>query len=257
MMNCAHKPHSCIFVSMLHHTKGIVLRAIKYGETSVVVTIYTELFGTQSYLVNGVRTEKKSASKANIYQPTTLLDLVVYHAPNKHLQRIKEARVNYIYKTLQNHIVKNTIAIYVADLINKTITEPESNPDLFSFFEESFLFIEKNNEAVLANFPISFTLALASKLGFGIHHDWSEQNSILDLQNGVFCSKAELNTFHYIEGEQAQLLSYFVHDKAYDSFMLNQQKRKELLAICIQYLRLHIPHLSELKSVNVLHEVLS
>ena len=41
---------------MVHKTKGIVLRTVKYGETSVIVTILTELFGLQSYLVNGVRT---------------------------------------------------------------------------------------------------------------------------------------------------------------------------------------------------------
>ena len=50
---------------MTHKTKGIVLRTIKYGETSVVVTIFTELFGVQTYMVNGVRTTKKSSAKAN------------------------------------------------------------------------------------------------------------------------------------------------------------------------------------------------
>ena len=50
----------------LHKTKGIVLRAVKYGETSMVVSIFTELFGLQSYLVNGVRTAtKKGSGKAN------------------------------------------------------------------------------------------------------------------------------------------------------------------------------------------------
>ncbi len=242
---------------MLHSTKGIVLRTIKYGDTSIVVAIYTELFGVQSYLVNGVRTEKRSAGKANIYQPTTLLDLVVYHAPNKNLQRIKEARVNHIYQQLQSHIVKNTIAIYLSELIHKTITEPETNPELFDFFETSFLFIDQHDESVLGNFPISFTLQLADHLGFGIHNSWSETNHILDLQNGQFCTKSELNSFHFIDGEQAQQLSSFMQDGSDTTFHLNQQKRRELLSICIQYLRLHIPHLSELKSVEVLHEVLS
>ena len=51
---------------MLHQTKGIVLRTIKYGETSIVVNIFTELFGIQSYLVNGVRaSSKKGTGKAN------------------------------------------------------------------------------------------------------------------------------------------------------------------------------------------------
>ncbi len=241
---------------MLHSTKGIVLRTIKYGDTSVVVTVYTELFGVQSYLVNGVRTERKSAGKANIYQPTTLLDLVVYHTPNKNLQRIKEARVNYIYQNLQSHIVKNTIAIYLSELIHKTISEPETNAELFEFFEQSFLFIDAHDEIQLANFPILFTLSLADKLGFGIHNTWSEKNTILDLQNGQFCTKEELNTFHFIDGEQAQLLS-IVNENVAQPSSLNQHKRKELLAICIQYLRLHIPHLSGLKSVDVLHAVLS
>lgn len=29
----------------LHKTKGIVLGTVKYGETSIIVTIFTELFG--------------------------------------------------------------------------------------------------------------------------------------------------------------------------------------------------------------------
>ena len=63
---------------MTHKTKGIVLRTIKYGETSVVVTIFTELFGIQTYMVNGVRTTEKSSAKANYFQPGAILDLVVY-----------------------------------------------------------------------------------------------------------------------------------------------------------------------------------
>jgi DNA repair protein RecO (recombination protein O) len=242
---------------MLHSTKGIVLRTIKYGDTSVVVSIYTELFGIQSYLVNGVRTERKSANKANVYQPATLLDLVVYHTPNKNLQRIKEARVNYIYLNVQSHIIKNTIAIYLSELIYKTITEPESNVDLFDFFEHSFHFIDQRDENELANFPIIFTLQLADRLGFGIHNSWSELQPIFDLQNGQFCEKQELSSFHFIEGELAKQLSLLVHELHKPIAHLNHHKRKELLSICIQYLRLHIPHLSELKSVDVLHEVLS
>ena len=46
----------------LHKTKGIVLRSVKYGETSIIVTIFTELFGVQSYLVNGIRTSSKKAA---------------------------------------------------------------------------------------------------------------------------------------------------------------------------------------------------
>jgi len=73
----------------LHKTKGMVFRTVKYGETSLIVTVYTELFGVQSYLVNGVRTStKKGPGRANLFQPAAILDLIVYHNELKHLQRI-------------------------------------------------------------------------------------------------------------------------------------------------------------------------
>ena len=76
---------------MTQSTRGIVIRTVRYGETSVIVNIYTELFGLQSYIVNGVRTNsKKGHGKGNSFQPAAILDLVVYHNEIKNLQRIKE-----------------------------------------------------------------------------------------------------------------------------------------------------------------------
>ena len=83
---------------MIQKTRGIVLRMIKFGETSVVVLIYTESFGIQSYLVNGVRTSKKSSAKANHFQPGSILELVVYHNDLKNLQRLREFKWHYLYR---------------------------------------------------------------------------------------------------------------------------------------------------------------
>ena len=84
---------------MNHTTKGIVLRTVKYGETSVIVSVFTELFGVQSYIVNGVRSaSKKGGTKANLFQPAAILELVVYHNEQKNLQRIKEYRWPVLYE---------------------------------------------------------------------------------------------------------------------------------------------------------------
>ena len=92
----------------LYKTKGIVLRTVKYGETSVIVTIFTELFGIQSYLVNGVRTStKKGSGKASLFQPSAILELVVYHNELKHLNRIKEFRWDYLYRHILTDVRKN------------------------------------------------------------------------------------------------------------------------------------------------------
>lgn len=243
---------------MLHSTKGIVLRTVRYGDTSIVVSIYTELFGVQSYIVNGVRTEKRSAVKANLYQPYTLLDLVVYHTPNKNLQRIREARVYHLYTEAQQNMVKNAIAIYIVELIGKTISEPETNAELFAFFEEAFLRIDARPLHELADLPVLFTLQLAAHLGFGIQNRYDDAHAVFDLQNGMFCSKMELHSPHFIEGEMAHQLSALVHGEVDQALLpMNRQMRRDLLGISLQYLRLHIPHLGELRSPEVLHAVMS
>uniref|UniRef100_UPI0040478437 recombination protein O N-terminal domain-containing protein n=1 Tax=Roseivirga sp. TaxID=1964215 RepID=UPI0040478437 len=57
---------------MLHTTRGIVLNYIKYGETPIIVRVFTEAFGVQSYIVNSARTAK-GRGKMALYQPLSLL----------------------------------------------------------------------------------------------------------------------------------------------------------------------------------------
>src|SRR5258706_10351535 len=150
----------------LHKTKGIVLRTVKYGETSMIVSIFTELFGIQSYLVNGVRTStKKGSGKANLFQPSAILDLIVYHNELRNLQRIKEFRWSYLYQHIFSDIKKNAVALFMVELLTKCLKQPEANEDLFQFAEDAFLHLDESNEMVTANFPLFFALHLAVFFG--------------------------------------------------------------------------------------------
>src|SRR5438045_5355691 len=108
-------------MSSVHKTKGIVLRTVKYGETSIIAAMYTELFGLQSYLINGVRTSsRKGPGKASLFQPGAMLDLIVYHNDLKNLQRIKEFKWGYLYKHIFSNILKNAVALFMVELLSKT-----------------------------------------------------------------------------------------------------------------------------------------
>src|SRR6516225_7700395 len=105
-----------------HKTKGIVLRTVKYGETSLIISIYTEIFGLQSYLVNGVRkSTSKGAGRANILQPAALLELVVYQNPLKNLQRIREFRYAEVYHHIFFDVFRNAVALFMVELLMKII----------------------------------------------------------------------------------------------------------------------------------------
>src|SRR5215813_15284444 len=143
----------------LHKTKGIVLRAVKYGDTSLIVAIFTELFGIQSYLVNGVRAStKKGSGKANLFQPAAILDLIVYHNELKNLQRIKEFKWDHLYQHIFFNVLKNAVALFMIELLQKCLKQPEANADLYHFIEDAFIYLDEADETVVANYPLFFAL---------------------------------------------------------------------------------------------------
>ena len=134
---------------MTHKTKGIVLRTIQYGETSVITSVYTELFGLQSYIVKGVRqSTKKSQSKQMYFQPAAILDMEVYHNELKNLQFIKEYRWGYLYNKVLFDVVRNAIAQFMIELFQHGIKQPEANPELFYLLEGSLLEADKVSDTI-------------------------------------------------------------------------------------------------------------
>lgn len=243
---------------MTHKTKGIVLRTIKYGETSVVVAIFTELFGVQTYLVNGVRTAKKSSSKANHFQPAAILDMIVYHNDQKQLQRIKEFKWDFLFRQVLSDVIKNSIALYVVELLQKCLRQPEQNTDLFYFSEDILAKLDVADKSTAANFALYFSLQLTHFFGFRMNDNYDEQHTVLDLSEGNFVA-AQPEHPHFIEGEYAQITSQLLkvmHPDELSQFKLHHDTRRKLLLFYQGYYALHIPDFGSMKTLAVLQEVL-
>lgn len=192
---------------MLHKTKGLVLRNVKFGETSLIVTIFTEILGIQSYLVNGVRSATpKNPYRASMFQPATLLDMVVYHSERTNLHRIREYRLSKIYADIYRNVHKNTVAIFMVELLTKCLKQPEENTVLYEFVEDAFIHLDQATRQVTANFPLYFTLHLAHFFGFRIQDDYSDENNVLDLQEGGFSRGKPLHP-HFLEGSLSEISS--------------------------------------------------
>lgn len=244
----------------LHKTKGIVLRAVKYGETSLIVTMFTELFGVQSYMVNGVRTSsKKGQGKANLFQPSANLDLVVYHQEIKNLQRLRDFRWGNLYQHIFSDIPKNAVAMFMVELLTKCLKQPEANPELFYFIEDAFLHLDTSDEDVMANFPLFFAIHLAVLLGFRIDDNYDEQHTVLDLNEGNFVAVAPEHS-HYLEGKQAWVSSQVLkmqQPSELKELKLNSAFRRSLLQAYETFYALHVQDFGAMKTLPVLREILS
>jgi DNA repair protein RecO (recombination protein O) len=245
---------------MVHATKGIVLRTVKYGDTSIITTVYTELFGVQSYIVKGVRqSSKTSAGKASFFQPSAILDMEVYHNEQKQLQFIKEYQWSYLYEQVLFDVVKNTVATFIIELLQHSLKQPEANPELFYLIEDSLKQLDKGNDTLTGNLPLYFALHLCSELGFKMHGKYCEQTPVLDLQEGMYIAQKPMHPF-YVDGILAQATSQLSEIQFYndlENIQLNRTIRRELLTAYQTYLSLHIHDFGEMKSLKILQEILS
>lgn len=245
---------------MLHTTKGIVLRTVKYGDTSIITTVYTELFGIQSYLVKGVRQSTKTSSgKASYFQPSALLDMEVYHNQFKQLQFVKEYRWSYLYETVLTDVVKHAVAMYMIEMLQHSLKQPEANPELFYLIEDSLKQLDRGNETLTANLPLYFVLHLATELGFKPQGNYSAKTPYFDLQEGMFVSEIPAHPY-FQESTQGTITSQLMELQFYndlENFKLNRTTRRNLLESYQTFMALHIADFGELKTLSILQEILS
>ncbi len=245
---------------MLHSTKGIVFHSLKYAESSIIVKIYTELFGLQSYLLRGIRNQK-SKIKPPLFQPLTLLDLVVYHKEKQSLQSVREVHLAQPYHAIPFDIRKSSVALFINELVYKAIREEEPNPDLFEFLWKNCLMLDTTEESV-SFFHLFFALQLMHHLGIFPQNNYTVRIPVFNMREGLFQMNIPGHP-HYLDRDAS-----FVFHKVlatcdgkdplqYVSTIPNPETRSRLLETILLYYQLHLPGFSGIQSHHVLHDVLA
>lgn len=223
---------------MIHKTKGVVFRFTRYGETSIIVNIFTELFGLQTYIVNGVRS-KKAQNKIALFQPLTLLDLVVYHKENASILRIKEVRCAYPYRNIPTDFKRESVAMFMGEILNKAVKEQSHPKELYEFLERNLIELDSLGKGV-ENFHLFFLINLSRHLGFGPQ------------------MSGEILDGRHIPIEDEYILQQLISSRTSPHGELSpvtNAQRRELLEILIRFYKYHIDHFGEVKSLAVLREV--
>lgn len=239
---------------MLATTEGIVLHSIKYGESSVIATILTRDFGRQSYLVNAARS-RNSKNKASFLQPLFLVDIVAYQKQKRELHRIKELKSNTVYQNLPLEIVKSTLAIFMAEILYKTIHEQESYPEMFDFIKNSLLYFDLMEEGTSC-FHLWFLLRLTEYLGFLPDLSKVGFKNWFDLKKGAVVHFQPSHPF-FAPNEPTEYLIALSALKIQElgGLKIPRKMRDNLISVIIDYYKLHFEDLGEIKSLNVLREV--
>lgn len=238
---------------MLHHTRGIVFHQVKYSETSLIVKIYTEQFGLQSYMIRGIR-NKKSLIKPALLQPFTLVEIVVYHNEKKDLQHLKEIQIACPFKSIPFDIRKSSVLIFLNEILNCVIREQESNPGLFQFIYNSIESFDLTDQGI-NDFHLNFMMELTRHLGFYPKKNFNEENTVFDMQEGVFTHQV-MSSNTLMHKPYSEYFAALLSD-GNSPVQMNPSNRQTMLEYMIRFYKLHIPGIKEIKSHSVLKAVLN
>ncbi len=232
-------------------TEGIILNHVKYSETSIIVHVYTSLFGRQSYMVNGVR-RSRSKGKAVFLQPLTLLQMEVTRHEKKEIHRIADYKVLYPFVSIPFNQTKRSITFFITEVLSKVLREEHPNEELFNFVFHAIKVLDEEVPG-LPNFHLFFLFQLSRFLGFGVSYSKDSSNSFFDLQNSEYVNTEPVHPYFIKTETLKDWIVLSTLDFAHlDNLLLTSKQRRELLNGLVLYYELHILNFGSLKSLNVL-----
>ena len=239
---------------MITKTRGIVLRSVRFGESSLIVDVLTKSSGRVSFMVHIPKTSKGKIKK-QYFQPMTLLDFEYDFRQRSNLQRIKDVRVSFPYSSIPIDPAKSCISLFLSEFIYYATRNEQENPTLFTYISTSLEWLDNAYED-FANFHLVFMMRLGKFLGFHPFLEDFTPGCFFDLRNGCFTLSMPLHTDFLNAADAGHL--YNLMRMNFDTmklFKLSHDDRNRITEIVLRYYKLHLPNMPELQSFDILREV--
>lgn len=237
-------------------THGIVLHALKYGDNSLIVKIFTRDFGLKSFMVRGFR-GKKSGLSPSLFLPLTILNLDLKNSKsNGAFSSIKDAQCIQPLHLIRNDFGKQAMSLFMAEVLYKTIPDEEAHPDLYTFIEDNLMYLNSAFDlpAVFAHY---FLVNYSRYLGLYPNIYSEDNNTFFDLRDGIFGADKNLHADFLLEEESLalkQILNTGIENL--QEIKMAKTLRNSLLNGLLHYYRIHLLNFREIKSHIVLAEVM-
>jgi DNA repair protein RecO (recombination protein O) len=239
-------------MAKLEQSRGIVLSALKYGDSGRIVRVYTDAFGMMSFLVNSVGS-KRAAVRASMLLPLSLVELVHSKPADEKLGRIKEAKMDLTYTSIPYDPIRNALALFLAELFSKVLRVEESNAEKFDFVRSACLALDTLEEVPPA-FHLAVWAQLTTYLGFAPNLNGATEGAYFDLHEGQFSPEPPL-LHAYLDQSTSAALHRALTWRYDQTLAMTKAERKSLMEGLSRYMNIHLDGFGGFKSLEVLTEL--
>ena len=239
---------------MLTKTQAIVLHSLKYGETRLIVDMFTRSMGRQSFIVS-IPKSTKAKIKKQLFQPLSILELEFDSRPKVQLQKLADVRLASPFSSIPFQAHKLSISLFLAEFLYYALRSEQENELLFDYVANSLLWLDGQQDR-FSNFHLVFLMRLSRFLGFYPNLDHYQSGDYFDLRESMFQSAPPVHRdFLFPEEANKVQLMMRMDFPTMHLYRMSHDDRNRLLEVTLKYYRLHLPDFPELKSVSVLQEL--
>lgn len=234
--------------------RGVVLHTIKYGDSSLVAYLLTDVCGRQSYMVQGIKGSRGHGNKAALLQPMFILEFEGLESPKAEMHRIREMRCAATMRSIPFDVRKSTVSLFMAEMLYRLVREVEPNSPLFGFVCDSVAVLDAMSDGV-ANFHLWFMVGLSRHLGFFPGNEYASGNWF-DVREGLFTPVIPLHG-EVFSRENSSLLGELMETPPSEiaSIALGRGRRVDFLNSMLSYFGYHLDAVRNVRSVDILREV--
>lgn len=239
---------------MLVKTKAIVLGNVKVKDNTLILHLYTQEYGRCNYLLFGAQS-KRGGKKMSFIQPLSLVEIEADHHPNKDLQKIKEIKVEAPTSSILFNPYKNAIAFFLAEILSNILKTSEKDETLFLFLHNSIRYLDTTENGI-SNFHITFLIKLSYFLGLWPDIERMNNYPYFDLKQASFVLTRPFHHF-FLETKSSPILQHItrINYRNMHVFRFSRNERNEIIERTLDYYRLHVQGMGDLKTLSILKEV--
>lgn len=239
---------------MLYKAQGIVLHNTKYTDKKIISKIYTKQFGLITAIIN-VGNSPKSKIKSGVLQPLTQIEFELSLKENKDIQNISEIKCLYVYTDLQYNFNKLCIAQFLNEILYKCLKEQFANEDLFFLICNTYQWLDSANDSY-QDTHIYFLFELSKHLGFYPANNIDLLHPYFNTLEGKYDSQPKSFPLGF-DKEQSLLFSHLFAFSLTKPKQGNRTERLILLDCLLHYYKMQMPNLTEIKSYQVIQEMVN
>lgn len=232
--------------------KALILQRVKHADAKFILHLFTREHGMLSASVR-VSTKGKSGIRNSAILPLNFAEVELLIRQNREIHVLTELSVYQSNTTRPGDMLSLSLAQFMQEVLVKALREQQGSAALFDFLEVCFGLLQ-NAGLNSSNLLLFFLAGLGQYLGFEPQNNYSEHNCYFDAREGQFGPLALVWPLGLNKVESKLLSDFLKSDKL--QYETTASNRRFILELYLNYFAFHLPAFGQLKSPEILREIL-